>query len=100
MVRKKLKAILALLVAVMFVLQAAPMYSFAEESAKDAGTVTAEQQSESRRRKLLTMKMRVLLNYAIDENGNKVELTEDADTGADEDIAATSAPESDSLYQS
>ena len=43
MVRKKLKAILALLVAVMFVLQAAPMYSFAEESAKDAGTVTAEQ---------------------------------------------------------
>ena len=30
MVRKKLKAILALLVAVMFVLQAAPMYSFAE----------------------------------------------------------------------
>ena len=46
MVRKKLKAILALLVAVMFVLQAAPMYSFAEESAKDAGTVTAEQQSE------------------------------------------------------
>ena len=41
MVRKKLKAILALLVAVMFVLQAAPMYSFAQESAKDAGTVTA-----------------------------------------------------------
>ena len=60
MVRKKLKAILALLVAVMFVLQAAPMYSFAEESAKDAGTVTAEQQSEQAR-KLLTMKMRFFL---------------------------------------
>ncbi len=33
------------------------------------------------------------------KNGNKVELTEDADTGADEDVAATSAPESDSLYK-
>ena len=82
MVRKKLKAILALLVAVMFVLQAAPMYSFAEESAKDAGTVTAEQQSEQAQ-ETANDENEVLLNYAIDENGNKVELTEDADTGAD-----------------
>lgn len=98
MVRKKLKAILALLVAVMFVLQAAPMYSFAEESAKDAGTVTAEQPSEQAQ-ETANDENEVLLNYAIDENGNKVELTEDADTGADEDVAATSAPESDSLYK-
>ena len=96
MVRKKLKAILALLVAVMFVLQAAPMYSFAEESAKDAGTVTAEQQSEQAQ-ETANDENEVLLNYAVDENGNKVELPEGVDSGADSDAVATPEPVSENL---
>lgn len=98
MVRKKLKAILALLVAVMFVLQAAPMYSFAEESAKDAGTVTAEQQSEQAQ-ETANDENEVLLNYAVDENGNKVELPEGVDSGADSDAVATPEPVSENLYK-
>ena len=76
MANKRLKAVFALIVAMMFVFQTVPMYSFAEQANQDTAaeavqTVdnqsdgTADNQDESE------------LNYMIDENGNKIELTDE-----------------------
>lgn len=72
MVKRRLKAVLALVVAMMFVLQTVPMYTFAEQASGDtlvaseqADSQTADKQNESE------------LNYMIDENGNQVDLTDE-----------------------
>lgn len=71
MVKRRLKAVLALVVAMMLALQA-PMYTFAEQASGDTSVEseqtssrTADNQDESE------------LNYVIGEDGNQVDLTDE-----------------------
>lgn len=89
MVRKRLKAVLALLVATMFLLQAAPMYSFADE-AETSPTAEQTQETENTDSEVL--------NFAIDDEGNKVDLPEDY-SDADGDTVATAEPASGGFYE-
>lgn len=71
MAKKSLKAVLSLVVALMFVLQTVPMYSFAENAqSTDYTAQTADNQGadESNTKEL---------NYVIDDNGNQVDLTDE-----------------------
>lgn len=92
MVRKKLKAILALLVAMLFVLQAVPMYTFAAEANDDASAAQVQTNDEQTTEEADATDEDEL-NFVIDENGDYVELTDELRTeiyaGEDEDTEAS-----------
>ncbi len=68
MLRKKLSAVLALLVSLALVLTAAPIYSFAEEADAQAPAQTETQEDST---------VEEDVSYMIDADGNKTELTDE-----------------------
>lgn len=91
---KRLKAVLALLVAMMFAFQTAPMLSFAEQPVSDteAGAETSAAQDAEAADDEET------LNFAVDSEGNQVELA-DGSSDAEYDTVATPEPQSDGFYE-
>ncbi len=71
MLKKKLSAVLALLVSLMLVLQAGPIYSFAAEA--DEADAEAPAQTEAQKGTVDEEDV----SFMIDENGNKTELTDE-----------------------
>lgn len=91
MAKKSLKAVFSLVVALMFVLQTVPLYSFAESglNAADNQTTAADDNNSSE------------LNYMIDENGNQVELTDEMreEIYSDDDTSGLYAADSENFFQ-
>lgn len=76
MAERRLKAVLALIVAMMFVFQTVPMYSFAEQANQDTAAEavqTVDNQSDG----TADDQNKSELNFMIDENGNQVDLTDE-----------------------
>ncbi len=92
MLRKRLSAVLALVVALMFALQAGPLYSFAEESDGGSGQTAAEQQDSNVKEEDVS--------FYIDGNGEKQELTDEIrqEAYSEDSSSGLKAADTDSFF--
>ena len=97
MAKRRLKAVLALVVAMLFVFQTVPMYSFAEQANQNA-EVKTEQTVSNQTDKAADNQDETELNYMIDENGNQVDLTDEMREKIYNDDSASTDGESSGLY--
>lgn len=97
MAKGRFKAVLSLVVALMFVLQTVPMYALAQDaedavSAVDTNTVVSSEDENTTE-----------LNFMIDENGNQVDLTdemrEEIYNGDDSETTASYAADVDGFFE-
>lgn len=99
MVRGKLKAVLALLIVMTFVLQVAPIYTFAANETAQGVSFTDEN-VDKEADKTTTNEDETQLNYIIDENGDKAELTDEIRESIDnEESPALIVADAEGFYQ-
>lgn len=99
MVRGKLKAVLALLIVMTFILQAAPIYTFANNETEQSITL-ADNNVDDKADESAANENETQLNYVIDENGNKAELTDEMREAIDnEESNSNSKLDIESFYQ-